>query len=36
MRLFIAIALPPDIRRAAADTAIRLRKYGAEGRFVPQ
>ena len=35
MRLYIAIALPPDIRRAAADTAARLRAHGAEGRFVP-
>ena len=35
LRLFIAIALPPDIRRAAADTAARLRAHGAEGRFVP-
>lgn len=35
MRLFIAIALPPDVRRAAADTAERLRAYGADGRFVP-
>lgn len=36
MRLFIAIPVPPDIRRAAADTAIRLKKRGAQGRFVPE
>lgn len=35
MRLFIAIPLPPDIRRAVADTAARLRAHGATGRFVP-
>jgi len=35
MRLFIAIAVPPDIRRAAADTAERLKAFGAKGRFVP-
>lgn len=36
MRLFIAAPLPPDIRRAAADTAARLRAHGAKGRFVPE
>lgn len=35
MRLFIAVPVPPDIRRAAADTAEKLRAYGAKGRFVP-
>lgn len=35
MRLFIAIPIPPDIRRAVADTAEKLRAYGANGRFVP-
>ena len=33
MRLFIAIPVPPDIRRAAADTAKKLEAYGATGRF---
>lgn len=36
MRLFIAIPLPPDVRRAVADTAIRLKKRGGAGRFVPE
>lgn len=35
MRLFIAIDLPPHVRRAAADMAAQLRAYGARGRFVP-
>ncbi|MDO4493658.1 MAG: RNA 2',3'-cyclic phosphodiesterase [Clostridia bacterium] len=35
MRLFIAVPVPPDIRRAAADTDRKLRAYGATGRFVP-
>lgn len=33
MRLFIAIPVPPDIRRTASETAGRLRACGAEGRF---
>ena len=37
MRLFIAIPLPPDVRRAVADTAIRLLldedKAGQTGTF---
>lgn len=36
MRLFIAIPTPPDIKRAVSDTAIRLKKAGATGRFVPE
>ena len=36
MRLFIAIPIPPDIRRAVSETSIRLQKAGASGRFVPQ
>ena len=36
MRLFIAIPVPPDIRRAASDTAQKLRASGATGRFVPE
>ncbi|MCR5073355.1 MAG: RNA 2',3'-cyclic phosphodiesterase [Clostridiales bacterium] len=36
MRLFIAIPVPPDIRRAVRDTSVRLQKKGAEGRFVPE
>ena len=36
MRLFIAIPLPPDIRRAVTDSCIRLQKFGATGRFVPE
>lgn len=36
MRLFIAIPIPPDIRRAVYETAEKLRAYGADGRFVPQ
>ena len=36
MRLFIAIPVPPDIRRAVADTSTRLQKRGATGRFVPE
>lgn len=35
MRLFIAIPVPPDIRRAVNDTAKKLRAYGGDGRFVP-
>lgn len=35
MRLFIAIPIPPDIRRAVSETSIRLQKAGASGRFVP-
>ena len=35
MRLFIAIPIPPDIRRAISETSIRLQKAGASGRFVP-
>lgn len=34
MRLFIAIPLPPDIRRAVAQAARALRERGAAGRFV--
>ena len=36
MRLFIAIPVPPDIRRAVRDTSVHLQKQGAEGRFVPE
>lgn len=36
MRLFIAIPVPPDIRRAVRDVSVRLQKKGAEGRFVPE
>ncbi len=35
MRLFIAIPLPPDLRRAALEAQRRLRASGAAGRFVP-
>ncbi|MEG1524473.1 MAG: RNA 2',3'-cyclic phosphodiesterase [Clostridia bacterium] len=35
MRLFIAIPLPPDIRRAAECAQTALISAGAEGRFVP-
>lgn len=36
MRLFIAIPLPPDVRRAAASVQANLIESGAQGRFVPQ
>lgn len=36
MRLFIAIPVPPDVRRAAAAAQDALRNAGAEGRFVPE
>lgn len=35
MRLFIAIPLPPDIRRAALTAQRALKSAGAEGSFVP-
>lgn len=35
MRLFIAIPLPPDVRRAALEAQRQLRDAGAAGRFVP-
>ena len=36
MRLFIAIPLPTDVRRAVAAAQARLVESGAEGRFVPR
>ena len=36
MRLFIAIPLPTDVRRAASAAQARLIESGAEGRFVPR
>lgn len=34
MRLFIAVALPPDMVRAVASVRVALEKHGAKGRFV--
>ena len=36
MRLFIAIPLPTDVRRAVSAAQTRLIESGAEGRFVPR
>ncbi len=36
MRLFIAIPLPPDVRRAVAAVQSQLKESGASGRFVPK
>ena len=36
MRLFIAIPLPTDVRRAVCAVQTRLMELGAQGRFVPQ
>lgn len=36
MRLFIAIPLPTDVRRATAGAQARLIESGAQGRFVPR
>ncbi|MDL2258442.1 RNA 2',3'-cyclic phosphodiesterase [Eubacteriales bacterium OttesenSCG-928-K08] len=36
MRLFIAIPIPPDVRRALVDAQAQLRQIASGGRYVPQ